>query len=63
MICQLKKLFLVVKPLFLKSNLFPMKYILLTILTIGVAATATYSQADSANFFFQKALTENLKTF
>jgi len=34
-----------------------MKYFLLTILTIGVA-TATYSQADSANYFFQKAQTE-----
>ena len=34
-----------------------MKYILLTILSFGVAA-ATYSQADSANFFYQKALTE-----
>ncbi len=36
-----------------------MKYILLTILSLGVAA-ATYSQApiDSADFFFQKALAE-----
>lgn len=36
-----------------------MKYILLTILTFGVAV-ATYSQApiDSANLFYQKALTE-----
>jgi tetratricopeptide (TPR) repeat protein len=34
-----------------------MKYVLFTILTIGVA-TATYSQADSANLYFQKALTE-----
>jgi tetratricopeptide (TPR) repeat protein len=58
MICQLKKLFLIVKPLFLKSNSDPMKYILLTILTIGVATTATYPQADSANFFYQKALAE-----
>jgi len=57
--CQLKKLFLVGKPCFLKSNLYPMKYILLTILTFGVAS-ATYSQAqiDSADFYFQKALAE-----
>src|SRR5512143_1780850 len=36
-----------------------MKYILLTILSFGVAAT-TYSQAqiDSADFFYKKALTE-----
>jgi tetratricopeptide (TPR) repeat protein len=34
-----------------------MRSILLTILTFGVAL-ATYSQADSANIFFQKALTE-----
>ena len=34
-----------------------MRYILLTILSFGVAL-ATYSQADSANFFFQKALAE-----
>jgi len=34
-----------------------MKYILLTILSLGVAS-ATYSQADSANIFFQKALAE-----
>lgn len=34
-----------------------MKYILLTILSFGVAV-ATYSQADSANFYFQKALAE-----
>ena len=34
-----------------------MKYVLLTILTIGVAS-ATYSQADSANLYFQKALAE-----
>ncbi len=57
MICQLKKLFLVQNH-FQKSNLYPMKYILLTILTIGVATTATYSQADSANVYFQKALAE-----
>ena len=59
MICQLKKLFLVVKPFFQKSNLYPMKYVLLTILSFGVAM-ATYSQLqiDSANFFYQKALTE-----
>src|ERR1044071_28358 len=57
MICQLKNLFLVAKPFYPKSNLYPMKYILLTILSFGVAV-ATYSQADSANFFYQKALTE-----
>src|SRR6185503_8740433 len=59
MICQLKKLFLVAKPFFQKSNLYPMKYALLTILSFGVAV-ATYSQlqTDSANFFYQKALTE-----
>src|SRR5678815_506837 len=34
-----------------------MRSILLTILSFGVAL-ATYSQADSANFFFQKALAE-----
>ena len=34
-----------------------MRVILLTILSFGVAL-ATYSQADSANFFFQKALAE-----
>ena len=54
---QLKKLFLPGKTFFLKSKLYPMKYILLTILSFGVAA-ATYSQADSANFFYQKALGE-----
>lgn len=55
--CQLKKLFLIAKPFFQKSKLSPMKYTLLTILTIGVAS-ATYSQADSANLYFQKALAE-----
>jgi len=55
--CQPNKLFLIGKPCFLKSKLVPMKYILLTILTFGVAA-ATYSQADSANFFYQKAQAE-----
>ncbi len=54
---QLKKLFLVAKPLFQKSKLYPMKYILLTILNLGVAA-ATFAQADSARFYFQKALAE-----
>src|SRR5689334_16763323 len=59
MICQLKNLFLVAKPFFQKSNLYPMKYTLLTILSFGVAM-ATYSQLqiDSADFFYQKALTE-----
>ena len=41
----------------MKSKLYPMKHVLLTILSFGVAA-ATYSQADSANYFFQKALAE-----
>lgn len=57
MIYQLKKLLLPGRPFFLKSKSHPMKYILLTILSIGVAAT-TYSQADSANLFYQKALAE-----
>lgn len=54
---QLKKLFLVAKPNFSKSKSYPMKYIILTILNLGVA-TATFAQADSANFYFQKALAE-----
>ena len=57
MIYQLKKLLLPARP-FSKILIFiPMRSILLTILSFGVAL-ATYSQADSANFFFQKALAE-----
>ena len=57
MIYQLKKLLLPGRP-FSKILIFiPMRSILLTILSFGVAL-ATYSQADSANFYFQKALAE-----
>ena len=59
MIYQLKNLFLLGRPSFLKSKLVPMKSILLTILSFGVAlATFSQAQTDSADFFFQKALIE-----
>src|SRR5574339_687964 len=57
MICQLKKLLLRGRPFFKIQILHPMRSILLTILSFGVAL-ATYSQADSADFFYQKALAE-----
>src|SRR5215204_7030512 len=57
MICQLKKLLLTGRPFYKILIFIPMRSILLTILTIGLAS-ATYSQADSANVFFQKALAE-----
>ena len=57
MIYQLKKLLLWGRPFFYNPNIHPMRAFLLTILSFGVAI-ATYSQTDSANFFFQKALAE-----
>ena len=57
MIYQLKKLLLSGRPFFKILIIHPMRSVLLTILSFGVAL-ATYSQADSADFFYKKALAE-----